>query len=289
MPGREAAAPGQPWLMDLELWVQGRGPAAQGITREARCWLGAWGRSRGRSGGCGRPRQCPQPPAPAHPQGLRGLAALNPASPPPGSRALIKLYQAERTSKHCFVAMATRETRATWSISEESPYYREFKGKVLKNAERLGRVIRLGALRANATSHEALPERLAWLRKHRDTRHNGTSNPGGDGADRSGCPGTQPLLPAPILSVPALTALPARPYTTWAAWEQEARPPQPQKRCGSQPENCLQLWEHRYTGPGQEELCLCPSYALLAASRLWVQAVSSGGRVFDVGSQNASS
>lgn len=185
--------------------------------------------------------------------------------------------------------MATRETRATWSISEESPYYREFKGKVLKNAERLGRVIRLGALRANATSHQALPERLASLRKHRDTRHNGTSNPGGDGADTSGCPGTQPLLPAPILSVLALAALPARPYTTWAAWEQEARPPQPQIRRGSQPENCLQLWEHRYTGPGQEELCLCPSYALLAASRLWVQAVSSGGRVFDVGSQNASS
>lgn len=194
MPGREAAAPGQPWLMDLELWVQGRGPAAQGITREARRWLGAWGRSRGRSGGCGRPRQCPQPPAPAHPQGLQGLAVLNPASPPPGSRALIKLYQAERTSKHCFVAMATRETRATWSISEESPYYREFKGKVLKNAERLGRVIRLGALRANASSHEASPERLAWLRKHRDTQHNSTSNPGGDGADTSGCPGTQPLL-----------------------------------------------------------------------------------------------
>lgn len=33
------------------------------------------------------------------------------------------------------------------SIWEESPYYREFKGKVLKNAERLGRVIRLAALR----------------------------------------------------------------------------------------------------------------------------------------------
>lgn len=110
---------------------------------------------------------CPFPPR-GQP-GLTGLAALNPASPPPGSRALIKLYQAERTSKHCFVAMATRETRATWSISEESPYYREFKGKVLKNAERLGGVIRLGALRANASSHEALPERLASLRKHRDT------------------------------------------------------------------------------------------------------------------------
>ncbi|EOB06454.1 hypothetical protein Anapl_03424 [Anas platyrhynchos] len=80
------------------------------------------------------------------------------------------------------------------------------------------------------------------------------------------------LLCAP--GVPALTALPARPYTTWAAWEQEARPPQPQIRRGAQPENCLQLWEHRYTGPGQEELCLCPSYALLAASRLWVQAAA---------------
>lgn len=75
---------------------------------------------------------------------------FKPRLPPPlGIWVLIKLYQAERTHKQCVVAMATRETRAAWSISNESPYYQEFKGKVLKNAERLGKVIRLAALKVN--------------------------------------------------------------------------------------------------------------------------------------------
>lgn len=63
-----------------------------------------------------------------------GIGSTRPGCCPCGSQELIKLYQAERTWKHRFVAMATQETRAAWSILKESPYYQEFKGKVLRNA-----------------------------------------------------------------------------------------------------------------------------------------------------------
>lgn len=62
------------------------------------------------------------------------------------------MYQLGRAGKHCFVAMATGETRTMRSIANKSPYDQEFKegGKaVLKNAESLGEVIRLGALKVN--------------------------------------------------------------------------------------------------------------------------------------------
>lgn len=66
---------------------------------------------------------------------------------------LIKMYQLGKAGKHCSVAMATSETRRTQSIANKSPYDQEFKeekkGGVLKNAESLGAVIRLGALKVN--------------------------------------------------------------------------------------------------------------------------------------------
>ena len=65
---------------------------------------------------------------------------------------LIKMYQLGKAGKYCFVAMATGETRRKWSIANKSPCDREFKEgekKVLKNAESLGEVIRLGALQVN--------------------------------------------------------------------------------------------------------------------------------------------
>lgn len=67
------------------------------------------------------------------------ISSIRPGCCPRGSRVLIKLYQAERTRKHRFVAMATWETRAVWSILKESPYYQEFEGKVLSNAGGLAR------------------------------------------------------------------------------------------------------------------------------------------------------
>ena len=65
---------------------------------------------------------------------------------------LIKMYQLGKAGKYCFVATATGETRRTPSIAYKSPCDREFKEgekKVLKNAESLGKVIRLGALQVN--------------------------------------------------------------------------------------------------------------------------------------------
>lgn len=65
---------------------------------------------------------------------------------------LIKMYQLGKAGKHCFVATATGETRTMPSIANKSPYDQEFKEgekKVLKNAESLGEVIRLGALQVN--------------------------------------------------------------------------------------------------------------------------------------------
>lgn len=40
---------------------------------------------------------------------------------------LIKMYQLGKAGKHCFVAMATGETRALLSIANKSPYDQEFK------------------------------------------------------------------------------------------------------------------------------------------------------------------
>ena len=65
---------------------------------------------------------------------------------------LIKMYQLGKAGKYCFVATATGETRRMPSIANKSPCDREFKEgkkKVLKNAESLGKVIRLGALQVN--------------------------------------------------------------------------------------------------------------------------------------------
>lgn len=66
---------------------------------------------------------------------------------------LIKMYQLGKAGKYCFVATATGETRRTPSIANKSPYDQEFKEEkkkqVLKNAESLGEVIRLGALKVN--------------------------------------------------------------------------------------------------------------------------------------------
>ena len=62
------------------------------------------------------------------------------------------MYQLGKAGKYCFVATATGETRRTPSIANKSPCDREFKEgkkKVLKNAESLGKVIRLGALQVN--------------------------------------------------------------------------------------------------------------------------------------------
>lgn len=64
------------------------------------------------------------------------------------------MYQLGKAGKYCFVATATGETRRTLSIANKSPYDQEFKEvkkkkKVLKNAESLGEVIRLGALKVN--------------------------------------------------------------------------------------------------------------------------------------------
>lgn len=93
---------------------------------------------------------------------LWDLRAPDPApSSSSGSRALRKLCQAGGTRTRVSVAMATQETRAAWSIWKESPYYGEFKGKVLQNAGRLGRVIRLAALRVNVWLHGVLLARLA--------------------------------------------------------------------------------------------------------------------------------
>lgn len=62
------------------------------------------------------------------------------------------MYQLGKAGKYCFVATATGETRRTPSIANKSPCDQEFKEgvkKVLKNAESLGEVIRLGALQVN--------------------------------------------------------------------------------------------------------------------------------------------
>lgn len=72
---------------------------------------------------------------------------------------LIKMYQLGKAGKHCFVATATGETRMLPSIANKSPYDEGFKegGKgVLKNAESLGAVIRLGALQVNLQFYGAL-------------------------------------------------------------------------------------------------------------------------------------
>lgn len=62
------------------------------------------------------------------------------------------MYQLGKAGKHCFVATATGQTRTLPSIANKSPYDQEFKEEkktVLKNAESLGEVIRLGALKVN--------------------------------------------------------------------------------------------------------------------------------------------
>lgn len=58
------------------------------------------------------------------------------------------------------------------SIWKESPYYREFKGKALKNAERLGRVIRLAALRALMSGFTERYWRVWPLAKKRENEEN---------------------------------------------------------------------------------------------------------------------
>ena len=70
------------------------------------------------------------------------------------------MYQLGKAGKHCFVATATGKTRTMPSIANKSPYDQEFKEggekKVLKNAESLGKVFRLGALQVNLQFHAAL-------------------------------------------------------------------------------------------------------------------------------------
>lgn len=63
------------------------------------------------------------------------------------------MYQLGKAGKHRSVATATGETRPMQSIAKESRHDQEFKEgggeTVLKNAESLGELIRLDALRVN--------------------------------------------------------------------------------------------------------------------------------------------
>ena len=103
-----------------------------------------------------------------------GISALQTPAPSSssssGSRALRKPRQAGGTRQPCSVAMATGEARAAWSIWKESPCYGELKGKVLRNAERLGGVIRLAAFRVECAAAQSVTGASGLSRRKDRTR-----------------------------------------------------------------------------------------------------------------------